>query len=152
MTSFYDYQHAALQPLKLWGVGSVVVGALAAAVPNTVIRQIGVQFVTWGGIDAGLALFGERQAQQKATQHANGALTEQQVAADIRKLHRILIINTGLDVGYVLAGLGLIVTAQDRPRRLGIGIGVLVQGSFLLLYDALLAHDIGRNWPREVAL
>ncbi len=151
MKSFYEYQQHALQPLKWWGLGSVLAGSLVLPVPHPVIRQIGLQWLTWGGIDAGLALLGERQAAQKARQLAEGALDEPQVARDIRQLHRILMINTGLDVVYILVALGLIATHTNRPRRLGAGIGVLVQGSFLLLYDALLAHDIGRNWPHEVA-
>lgn len=151
MKSFYEYQQHALQPLKQWGLGSMLVGSLALPVPHPVIRQMGIQCLTWGGIDAGLALLGERQARHKATQLADGALDEQQVARDIRQLHRILMLNTGLDVVYILAALGLIATSTDRPQRLGVGIGVLVQGGFLLVYDALFAHDIGRNWPHEVA-
>ncbi len=149
--NFFAYQQRALQPLKQWGLSSVLVGAIAAAIPQPSVRQFGLQCLTWGGIDAGLALFGMRQASRKEAQYYAGELPSVQVAREIRTLHRILMINTALDVGYVAAAIWLLATAQDRPARLGTGLGVLVQGSFLLGYDALFAQDIGRNWPSEVA-
>jgi hypothetical protein len=63
------------------------------------------------------------------------------------RLDRLLWLNAGLDVGYVLVGVSLVVTGWRLGRRLavvGAGIGVVVQGAALLLLDLLLASQISR--------
>lgn len=147
--TFFDYQHRALNRLKYWGLGSMGVGLLAGRQRSPLLRHVGVQCFVWGAIDTALAVAGQRNARHKATQATQGTLSEAQTAREIRKLHRILILNTGLDVGYVLAGLGLLLVSEEADRH-GMALGILAQGSFLLIYDALLAHDIARNWPGEV--
>jgi hypothetical protein len=73
-------------------------------------------------------------------------LTDHKFGQEVRNFRRILQFNTGLDVGYMLAGLWLIKTAGQRRQRTGMGLGIIVQGLFLFVYDGLLALDVGRRW------
>jgi hypothetical protein len=56
----------------------------------------------------------------------------------------IVLINAGLDIGYVLSGLWLIRTAKRRAERVGMGAGIVPQGLFLFGLDSLLTWLFGR--------
>ena len=67
--------------------------------------------------------------------------------ASATRLDRILWLNIGLDAGYVLVGITLIVVGWRMGRRLGLvgaGMGVVVQGGALALLDLVLAAQISR--------
>jgi hypothetical protein len=143
---FFDYQQRQLGILKIWGLGSIIVGAASLLHPAPRIRHMGLQAISWGAIDAALALLGRRSARRKAQQARHGERSSAAIASEIRTFRRILLVNSLLDVGYVLGGLWLLRTADERPARQGMGLGIIVQGLFLLVYDALLARDVGRRW------
>ncbi|WP_428388444.1 DUF6992 family protein [Mucisphaera sp.] len=52
---------------------------------------------------------------------------------DVQALRRILLINAGLDVGYLAAAVWLMTRASPMLR--GFGLAVFVQGLFLLVFD-----------------
>lgn len=143
---FFAYQQRRLGILKAWGLGSMVAGLASLLHPAQNVRHAGLQALTWGAIDAALALLGRRGARRKAQQAQQGSLSSADIAREIRTFRRILLFNSALDVGYVLGGLWLLRTAGERPSRQGMGLGIIVQGLFLLVYDALLARDVGRHW------
>jgi hypothetical protein len=58
-----------------------------------------------------------------------------------------LLVNAGLDLGYIAGGLALIHQARGRPDRAGMGLGIVPQGLFLLCYDLLLAGLAGK-WSK----
>ena len=102
-------------------------------------RDIGIQWLIWGAIDAVLAVFGVRGAQQKL-QNLD-TLPAGQAERDTRNLQRIFAINAVLDIGYLAAGGWLF-----RSRRFhGHGAGVLVQALFLLIFDVLHAIRLARR-------
>jgi hypothetical protein len=102
------------------------------------IRQAGIQAIVWGAIDAALAWFGRRGARDKIGQGANDGLCQ------ARRFRLILLINAGLDLGYVAGGAALLRGARGRDERVGTGWGIIVQGLFLLIYDSALAWMVGR--------
>ena len=112
-----------VRTLGRWAAGSVVVGGLLAADPRT--RGFGRQTAAWGLVDGALALVGARR-------QATGRTT------DPVRLRRVLLVNTGLDVGYLAAGAWLV----RRTRWRGDGAAVLVQGAFLLWLDATSARRL----------
>jgi hypothetical protein len=145
-SNFFVYQRRALSPLLRWGIGSSLLGAALLLVPRPFWRQFGLQAVTWGMIDVLLAIAGRRQALVRAEQFASGALDETDVEREATTFERILLVNAGLDVGYIAAGGLTAAWFADRPDRRGLGLGILVQGLFLLLFDALLARDVRRRF------
>lgn len=134
---FYRFQRLAGSALLGWGAANVAAGAAGLALANPVLRQVGLQALVWGAIDALIALAGRRAA---ARQEAQGADSQTQA----RRFRTIVLANAALDVGYVAAGLALIRRAAARPERAGMGLGMLLQGLFLLLFDSALALLAGR--------
>ena len=106
-----------------WAVGSVVVGAVLSTSPRT--RGFGRQTAAWGAVDGAIALVGARR------RAAHGP-------TDPARLRRVLLLNAGLDVGYLAAGAALL----RRARRRGDGAAVLVQGAFLLVLDTTAARGL----------
>jgi hypothetical protein len=79
------------------------------------------------------------------------------LAEEIRAQHRLektLLINAGLDVGYVMAGFFLRQYAETsgEPRYSGWGTSLVLQGSFLFAFDVVLAVLQSRNRAYEAAL
>jgi hypothetical protein len=55
--------------------------------------------------------------------------------ATIGFLRNVLAINTGLDFVYILVG--LILLTRAKPVLKGFGFAILIQGLFLLIFDAI---------------
>jgi len=143
--TFFVYQRRALRPLLVWGIGSSVLGALLAPFAGF-WRQFGLQAFAWGAIDLGLAIAGRRSALLKAEALASHALDETAERSEAERFRTILLVNAGLDLLYIAAGVWTARAFRDRPERRGLGLGIAVQGLFLLLFDALLARDVERRF------
>jgi hypothetical protein len=88
----------------------------------------------WGAVDLVLALLGFR------------SLAIRDLASATR-LDRFLWLNIGLDAGYVMVGLTLLIAGwrlARRPGLIGAGIAIVVQGMALALLDLVLANQISR--------
>jgi hypothetical protein len=110
--------------LGRWAAASVLLGAALSADPRS--RGFGRQTAAWGAVDGAIALVGaRRQAAGRTTPPG--------------RLRRVLLVNAGLDVGYLAAGAWLL----RRTRRRGDGAAVMVQGAFLLWLDATSARRLG---------
>jgi hypothetical protein len=67
-----------------------------------------------------------------------------------RRFRTILLINAGLHVGYVAGSWALLRGARGRDDRAGMGLGIVIQGLFLLVYDGVLACMIGRRATNDI--
>jgi carboxylesterase len=118
-------------------------------------QAFGIQALVWGAVDAAIAAAGLVGARRWARTEEKNAGTERSGptgrAARARRgaeqrgprLRRVLWINTGLDVLYVGAGIGLAALFGDRGTHwLGHGWGVAVQGAFLLVFDLIHAQSV----------
>jgi len=96
------------------------------------VRAFGGMTVAWAVINALIALFALRGVRRKAQQNAD-APTQQ---GWMRQLVRLLWVNAALDGVYIAVGVGL--TLWDPANRMlhGFGWAVIVQGAFLLVFDA----------------
>ena len=126
--------------LLVWSALSVIVGTpLLFGTPFW--RGVGLQGLVWGGIDAAIAGFGLVALRRKRARPDTDAPAV--LAQETRTLRRLLLINAGLDVLYVAGGtvvLTQFVTAFAR----GNGVGIVVQGAFLLLFDTFYAVRANR--------
>jgi hypothetical protein len=132
--------------LAVWAALSVAAGAALIVMGTPLWRAFGVQAVAWGAIDGAIAWFGMRDHRRKRrTLGARNA----EWHAEVVKVRRILLLNVWLDVGYVTVGL-LIASFGAEGVRLGHGLGVIVQGAFLLAFDAFHYGRL-RDWvtPRR---
>jgi hypothetical protein len=133
-------ERAHLLRLVLWGGASLLVGGALLAIlrlrahRSSLLDHFGIQTTLWGTIDLVLALLGLRRLELRDL-------------AGATQLDRFLWLNIGLDAGYVMVGLTLLVLgwrAPQRPGLVGAGLAVIVQGSALALLDLVLAGQITR--------
>jgi hypothetical protein len=114
--------------LGAWAVASVAVGGVLALRPAS--RGFGRQTAAWGAVDGAIALVGARRRAARGP-------------TDPRRLRRVLLLNAGLDVGYLVLGAALLRTGGGHGRDLrGDGAAVLVQGAFLLVLDTTAARAV----------
>lgn len=142
-TDIWSYQSAITRRLLTWSLFSLIAG-LAMQWGGTVARAVGMQFIGWGAIDAGIALTGEHQSQKRRAQpDANSPVI---LAAEASKLRRLLWLNTALDVLYMMGGLAVMRRKGDKRWR-GHGLGILIQGGFLFAFDLL--HALPREQEKR---
>lgn len=124
----------------VWGGGSVIAGTALLAWLHVgrrrsqLLEHFGIQTAAWGAVWLTLGAL------------ARAALVPRDLAAATR-LDRVLWLNVGLEAGYVLVGLTLILVGWRLGRRLGLvgaGLAIMVQGAALALLDLVLASQISR--------
>ena len=129
--------------LIIWSGGSILLGVGMGLSSWTFLQGIGLQMIVWGAIDLGIALVGIVRAKR-----LYGAPPEERlVVQEALQLRRILIVNARLDILYVLAGATIVVLFRHDLFLLGNGIGVLIQGVFLLVFDGVHAARLPDRAP-----
>ena len=118
-----DVEERLTRVLGGWAAASVALGAALSVPPST--RGFGRQTAAWGAVDGAIAWAGARK------RRTNGP-------TDPTRLRRVLLVNAGLDVGYLAAG----AWAVRDGRWRGDGLAVLVQGAFLLVLDTTAARAL----------
>lgn len=126
--------------LLVWSALSMVSGVLLLFL-TPFWRGVGLQGVVWGAVDAAIALFGLVSLRRK--EHRPDADDPAVFARETRDLRRLLLINAGLDVLYVLGG-AVVLTRLSTDFARGNGVGIIVQGAFLLLFDLFYAFQANR--------
>jgi hypothetical protein len=133
-------ERAHLMRLVVWGGASVLVGSALLGLMrirghrSALLDHFGIQTAAWGAIDLVLALTGLQRLELRDL-------------AGATRLDRFLWLNIGLDAGYVLVGITLVVLGWRLARRMGLigaGMAVIVQGSALAVLDLVLAGQISR--------
>ena len=123
--------------LLAWSVASIAVGTPLALIgrkmDNTLVSEFGRQNAAWGAVDAAIAGVG------LMTRRGRGVLSHDQAEREIRKLRKLLVINSVADLGYIAGG--MVIVGRSRrgmsSLRMGAGDGVAIalQGAFLLVLD-----------------
>ena len=151
---------AHLARLGGWAAGNVVAGSallvVAEAADVPAVRGLALQSAAWGAINLGII---------GAASLAPGAPTgdRSQARMDEDFLGKVLWLNLGLDVGYVMAGSTLILGGLVLPRSANTplgrvdpameaashGLGICVQGAGLFVLDVLALRG---HADREAAL
>ncbi len=124
-----QHQRRAMGVLTGWSVLSVSTGAVQLLNANPRISGFGVQNLVWGLIDgaiSGYALYDLKQRSKKGTID---------IQFEREHFRKVLLINTLLDVLYI--GTGAALLYYGNPQWKGHGMGIVVQGSFLFLFDGI---------------
>jgi hypothetical protein len=145
----WDHQARIARQLAAWSIASIATGAATAAVArrSPAARAFGGQHAAWGAIDLGIAAFGElrRRGRLATIEDRTDPAT---LDAERTSLRRVLLVNAALDVGYVAVGtVGVVWAWRRRPRGpvpagVGHSAAVVVQGTFLLGFDAWHARHL----------
>jgi hypothetical protein len=143
---------AALWVLGGWAVGNIGLGLWMQSRTGGPERAFWQMNAGWNAVNLALAGAGLWSAYHDPT----SGLALSQSLQEANKLTRILLFNAGLDVGYMALGLYL----QERSRRpaltpqranqfRGWGRSLVLQGGFLLVFDAAFAwlnhRQVARN-------
>lgn len=137
--NLYLYQKRTFPILLGWATGSVVSGLLWWRSASEFYQGLGSQFSLWGLIDGLIAVFGIQSAKRNHARYQSGEIDRNKHDQQAKLFETIVWVNVILDLGYIIAGILYKGRHRDNPRRRGVGFGVLLQGSFLLIWDILLA-------------
>lgn len=137
MRSVWDLQISISRRLLFWSGSSVITGIILVLPGNSFWRGFGIQAIAWGVIDAAIAMVGSRRAYQRRSIQN----TPDQVTHEVRKLKRILWVNFGLDVIYIIGGFTLI-SFHSSVFWQGHGWGIILQGAFLFFFDLIHAQTV----------
>lgn len=135
--ALWRFQRRLTSLLLGWAAASMGVGLALWRSDDPLRRGVGEQYAGWGAVNALIALIGRRPPAD-----ANSLV---ETAARKRTLSRLLWLNTGLDVLYVLGGWRVLRGrgAADARWR-GRGLGIMLQGGFLFCFDLLHAVALRR--------
>jgi len=129
--------------LGSWASANFLVSGVGwATVPKGEVHYFHQMNVLWNTVNIGLAIPGYFNAKK-----SNPNLTFDNSILIQHKTEKIFLINTGLDVAYLSAGLLLRSNAKinltKRDQFNGYGNSLLMQGGFLFLFDltAYLLHN-----------
>ncbi len=141
--NIWQFNGLVTRRLFAWNVINMAVGVLMGRSSHDERRGMASQAVGWAGVNFAIAFFGGR-ATRKREQQAN-ALEATTLAKEARNLKRLLWLNAGLDVGYMLGGWWYAQREAARPFRRGVGRGIIIQGALLLVFDVVHALLVPRH-------
>lgn len=136
--SLADARSAHLERIAWWGVANVVAGVGLAAGAGSgapTRRGFGIQTAAWGAVNLGIVGWAALSGMPEPTGTLAGAL-----AAEDGWSH-ILLVNLGLNVGYMAVG-GALWAASTRGLDAGDAVrghamAVVLQGAGLLIFDGV---------------
>lgn len=129
------YQNRISYALLVWNALNIVTGLMLSASRKPLNRGIGSQSVGWGVINSAIGLVGLIVSHRRRAAMPDPDAPEV-VEKEAGNLRRLLAINVGLDALYVIGGSRML-NNLDVYRR-GIGIGIMIQGAALFVWDMLL--------------
>jgi hypothetical protein len=141
-------QKRSMVALAGWSAANIVASGIATDTRNREMRYFHQMNVMWGGINLAIAGLGYWGAGREKID--NPMLAD--VLKHQNRIEKTYLINAGLDVVYVGAGLLMNKTSdnQKNPEKFkGYGNSIMLQGGFLLLYDAII-YTIHRNHGKQL--
>ena len=96
------------------------------------MNAIGFQFIIWGLIDSLIAIGPGIYRWIRNNEHIE----------NLKKLKNILIVNAILHIGYVIIGFIIFIGFSESNQYNGHGLGVIIQGAFLAVFDTYYAIKI----------
>ncbi len=136
-------QKKSMMALAGWSVANIVGSGIATNTRNKEVRYFHQMNVMWGSINLAIAGLGYWSASREKIDNP----TLESVLKHQNRIEKTYLINAGLDVLYVGSGLLMNKTSnnQKNPERFkGYGNSIMLQGGFLLVYDAI-SYAIHKN-------
>jgi len=127
VTDFIELRRRISKILLLWGIPSIVIGIVLLLVFQfTILGGIGLMAIIWGAIDAFIAYY----------------LVEKQKEESPEKISETVSRSIIMDIVFVTVGLIVVISMLQDPYMMGAGIGVMIQGLFLLLLDSYYYNSL----------
>lgn len=143
-----DTQLVGMGVLTGWAAANIVVGVAGNFVTDGEARYFHQMNAMWNTVNLALGAIGLHSARRDRTREQGLPWKAQRERAT--KSQIVFSINAGLDVLYLMAGATTLELGRlhDRPRLVGYGAAVVLQGGFLLAFDALMVAAHGANLRR----
>ena len=125
-----------------WALANMAIGSVAYFSLSGKKKYFNQMNLMWNVVNLGLATAGYFGAKADLNQQLSLA----QSINDQHKIEQILLLNAGLDVGYMAAGLYLNERGlrKSSERFQGYGQSLILQGAFLLVFDGAM-YAIHKN-------
>ena len=137
--------------LGSYAVTNFVVGGIGYATSeDQAIKHFHEMNVMWNTVNLGLAVPGYLKAKR-----GGKALTLEEMVKEQKKTETIFLVNDVLDLGYIATGIWMRNEAINQGDRAdmfkGYGNSLILQGSFLLAFDAY-AYYLHRNHAKQLPI
>lgn len=136
-----------------WAALNIVSGVAGNFAADGELKYFHQMNALWNTVNLTIGAIGLHNARRDRVREKDLPLPVQRERA--RKTQAVYAINVGLDVLYLMAGATTLELGRvnDRPRLVGYGASILLQGGFLLAFDALMiaAHGAGLRRVRAFA-
>lgn len=131
-----DITKTGMLVLSGWALTNITVGGYGNFTTNGRIKYFHQMNAAWNIVNLGIGTFAYFQALQ--TDPSSFSLA--QSLQESQSFEKILLLNIGLDVGYMATGAYLWERGmrKNSNRLLGYGPALMLQGGFLLVFDAIL--------------
>ncbi len=138
MINIWQFNEMLSRRLLAWNILNIATG-LVLTCRAGFWRGFGSQSIGWGFFNVGIAIIGRTVTRRRVAALDDPYATDV-IVKEARNLRRILWINTGLDVLYMLGGWQF---ARNQGRhneaRRGAGWGIVLQGWLLFIFDLIHA-------------
>ncbi len=134
----------AMKLLGGWSVANIATGTYGRLQTGGATRYFHEMNAAWNSVNLAIAGFGYYGAKRADT---DLSLTE--TVRESNNLDKILLLNTGLNVGYMATGAYLWERGirKQSDRQTGYGQSLILQGAFLFVFDTLFY--LSRSSERE---
>ena len=132
--------------LGTWSLGNIVSGVVLKSQTEGSESYFHQMNALWNSVNLGIAAMGYLKSSKELPTSDPMASIEKHL-----QLEKSLLFNTGLDLAYITAGAWMIERSKNQinPQKMeqlrGYGKSLIVQGSFLFLFDACFYAIASRN-------
>lgn len=131
----YELQITISKRLVKWGVANAVLNTLLFLPQNGFTTGLAIQGIVWGLINTTIALAGLWHGRGRMRGANSGAFDPGRDTQRTKKFILLLWVNFALDIIYILTGALIALFYTENALWLGHGTGIVIQGSFLLVFD-----------------
>lgn len=135
--------------LGTWALGNMITGAIGRSQATGQTAYFHEMNLIWNVVNLGIAGAGYYFTATGDMPESASALLNEQVS-----FQKTLLFNAGLDLAYIAGGFYLMErskTTTNKPERLkGYGKSVILQGSFLFIFDIVL-HTIHNKQSSQIS-
>jgi hypothetical protein len=130
-----DYNRSGMMILGTWAIGNMVWGGIGARQNSGETKAFHQMNLYWNSVNLLIAGFGYWQATKETPGTDFWATMEAQ-----QSIEKVLLVNAALDVAYMAGGLYLKERGlrTENERLIGFGKSVILQGAFLMSFDAVM--------------
>jgi hypothetical protein len=137
--TIWDFYRRVTGLLIGWNILNILVGIIASRRKSLQTKGMASQAVGWGIINILIGVFGNLATEKRMEKMPN-PYSPSVVAKETDNFKRILLVNSALDLVYMLGGQRLAQTRGKRnPMMRGVGYGIILQGALLFVFDIVNA-------------